>query len=60
MWRAQSESILGRAPNRKAFLKGLPFRVSVFKVRGGRTFYSDPVTSRPKWTILYRVRVLPK
>lgn len=59
-WHAMSETILGRSPNRKAFQAGRPFRVSVFRVRGKRTFYTDPVYSRPKASVLYRVIVKPK
>lgn len=59
---AKSEYLLGRAANRKDFLAGKPFTVSVYRVRGNRRFFTDPIKPDLKSGkgVLYRVRVIPK
>lgn len=42
-----------------AFAKGKPYRVSVYRTRWGKARYSDPVLSRAKSTVHYRIVVYP-
>lgn len=56
---ANSDTILGRFFNRTAFARGRPYRVSVYCTRRGQIRYSDPVVSRPKASVLYRIIVRP-
>ena len=60
---AKSSTILGRAPNRRAFLRRTPFVVSVYECSNGKRFFTDPIQwpyCEPKPSVVYRIVVKPK